>query len=136
MAVFALTAEYLTINSVDYTSYLKSAVLTLDAAQLDTTDFASGGWTEVIGGLKSGTLTVELMDDMADNENDEDLFALFGTVVAFALKPVATTISASNPEYQGNVLINSFNIGGAVGDLAMKSFSFPISGAITRDVTA
>ncbi len=135
MAVFALTAQVCTINSVDYSDHLKSATLTVDAAQLDTTDFASAGWVEMIGGLKSGSLALEFMDDVADNDVDEELWALLGTVVAFTAKPVAGTTGTSNPEYQGNVLITSHSIGGSVGDLAGKSLTFPTSGAITRDVT-
>lgn len=135
MAVFALTAQVCTVNSVDYSDHLKSATLTLDAAQLDTTDFASAGWVEVIGGLKSGTLSLEFMDDVADNDVDEEIYALFGTVVAFTLKPVSGTTGASNPEYQGSVLVNQWGVGGAVGDLAGKSLTFPTSGAIVRDIT-
>jgi predicted secreted protein len=135
MAIYALTSQVVTLNSVDYSDHLKSATLTLDAAQLDTTDFASGGWTEVIGGLKSGTLALEFMDDVADNDVDEELFALLGTVVAFAIKATSAAIGAGNPEYQGSVLVTGHSLGGAVGELAMKSLTFPTSGAITRDIT-
>ena len=135
MAIYALTSQVVQINSVDYSDHLKSATLTVDAAQLDATDFASGGWTEVIGGLKSGTLSLNFMDDVADNDVDEELFALLGTVVAFTVKATNAAISASNPEYQGNVLVTGHSIGGAVGELAMKSLTFPTSGAITRDIT-
>lgn len=135
MAVFALTAQVVTVNSVDYSDHLKSATLAVDAAQLDTTDFASAGWTEMIGGLKSGTLALNFNDDVADDDVDEELWALLGTVVAFTLKPVAGTTGTSNPEYQGNVLITSTSIGGDVGALAEKSLTWPITGAITRDVT-
>lgn len=135
MGVFALTSEVVTLNSVDYSDHLKSAVLTLDAAQLDTTDFASGGWTEVIGGLKSGTLALNFMDDVADNDVDEELFALLSTVVAFTVKAATGAISTSNPEYQGSVLITGHSFGGDVGSLAMKSLTFPTTGAIVRDVT-
>lgn len=136
MSIYALTSQVVTLNSVDYSDHLKSATLTLDAAQLDTTDFASGGWTEAIGGLKSGTLSLEFMDDVADNDVDEEMFALLGTVVAFAIKATSGAISASNPEYQGSVLVTGHSLGGAVGELAMKSLTFPTSGAITRDITA
>lgn len=135
MAVFSLTSTYLTLNSVDYSDHLKSAVLTVDAAQLDTTDFDSAGWVEVIGGLKSGTLALNWMDDVADNDVDEELWALLGTVVAFAIRATDSAISTANPEYQGNVLITGHTIGGGVGELAMKSLTFPTSGAITRDIT-
>ena len=46
------------------------------------TDFASAGWVEYIGGLKSGNLSIEFHDDVADNDVDEELWALLGTVVA------------------------------------------------------
>lgn len=135
MAIYSNTSQVTTLNSVDYSDHLKDSVLTLDAAQLDTTDFASGGWTEAIGGLRSGTLQLNFMDDVADNDVDEELFALLGTVVAFTVKATNAAISASNPEYQGNVLVTGHSIGGAVGELAMKSLTFPTSGAITRDIT-
>ena len=51
MAIYALTGQVVTVNAVDYSDHLKSATLTVDAAALDATDFASAGWTEVIGGL-------------------------------------------------------------------------------------
>lgn len=135
MAVYALTSQVVTINSVDYSDHLKSATLAVDAAQLDTTDFASGGWVEMIGGLKSGTLALEFMDDVADNDVDEELWNLLGTVVTFTIKATSGSISTSNPEYQGNVLITGHSLGGAVGELAQKSLTFPTSGAITRDIT-
>ena len=106
-----------------------------DAAQLDTTDFASAGWVEVIGGLKSGSLALEFMDDVADNDVDEELFALLGTAVAFTLKAATGAISAANPEYQGSVLVTSHSLGGSVGELAKKSLTFPLTGAVTRDIT-
>ena len=133
MALFALTAQVVTLNAVDYSDTCKQATLVVDAAQLDSTDFASAGWVEYIGGLKSGTLSFH--DNVADNDIDEELWALLGTVVAFTLKPVSGTTGASNPEYQGSVLVTSHAIGGAVGDLAGKSLSFPTSGAVVRDIT-
>jgi len=135
MATFVLTGEYLTVNSVNYSDHMKSAVLTFEVAEKDTTSHASGGWEEVKGGLKRGTLAVEFMDDVADNDIDEELFALLGTVVAYALRPTSDAISTANPEYQGSVLITSHSIGGGVGDLATKSLTWPTSGAPTRDVT-
>lgn len=135
MGVFALTGQVVTLNAQDISAWCKSATLTVDAAQLDTTDFASDGWVEMIGGLKSGQLALELMDDVSVGEIDSDIWSILGTVVAFTLKPTSAAISTSNPEYQGNVLVTGWTIGGAVGDLASKSLTFPLSGAITRDVT-
>ena len=132
MGVYALTSQYTSINSVDYSGDLKSSTLVVDAAQLDTTDFASGGWVEYIGGLKSGTLALEFQDDVADSVLDDEWWALLGTVVAFEVRPTSASVGAGNPKYTGNVLITTHSIGGSVGDLAMKSVTVPTSGAITR----
>lgn len=136
MAVLALINEYLLFNSVDLSDHIKSATITAEADQLDSTAMGDS-WREFTGGLKAGTLTIEVMDDFADNSIDETLWSAFntGTAVAVAVKPVNTTISASNPEYQFNVLPNQWNVGGTLGELAMKSITVPITGAITRDIT-
>jgi hypothetical protein len=44
-------------------------------------------------------------------------------------------VGASNPKYTGSVLITQASIGGAVGELAMKSLTFPVTGAVTRAVS-
>ncbi len=132
MAVFALISEFVSLAGVDQSANFKSATLTVDAAQLDTTDFASAGWVEVIGGLKSGTLALNVQDDVADGAIDDDLWAILGTVVAFEVRPTSAVVGTSNPKYTGSVLITGHSIGGDVGSLAMKSLTFPTSGAIVR----
>ena len=134
MAVFALTSEFFSINAVDYSSSIKSATLVVDAADLDTTTMASAGWTEHLGGLKSGTITVEALDNVATATIDAQMWALLGTVVAFECRPTSAVVGANNPKYTGSLLVKSANIGGAVGELAKKSYTFPTSGAVTRAV--
>lgn len=131
MAVLALTNEHLTINSVDLSSWVKSAVLTLDAANLDSTAMGDS-WVEATGGLKSGSLAVTFNDDFAAAATDVTLFPIFGTVVTFIVRPVATAVSSTNPNYTGSIFIAQHSVGGAVGELASKSLTFPTSGAITR----
>lgn len=132
MSAYALTSQVVTINSEDYSAFVKSATLTVDVAQLDTTDFASGGWTEVIGGLRSGTLALEFIDSMAASSVDADLWGMIGTVVTFSVRATSAVVSTGNPNYTGSILITGHSIGGAVGELAMKSLTFPVTGAITR----
>lgn len=134
MAVFALTNEHLTINSVDLSTRVKSAVLTVDAAQLDATAMGDG-WTVMLGGLKSGQLAVTFNDDFAAADVDATLWPILGTVVPFIVRPVATAVSATNPNYTGSLLIAQHAVGGQVGDLASKQLTFPTSGAVTRATT-
>ncbi len=133
MSAFALISEQLTINAVDYTalSMVKSAQLTMDAAQLDPTAMGDS-WVEVLGGLKSGSLAVLFNDDYAASSIDQLLFPLFGTVVTFLVRPTTAAVSVTNPNYTGSIFIAHHSLGGAVGDLAAKSLTFPTSGTITR----
>ena len=132
MAVFALTSTYTALAGVDYSAHFKSSVLAVDVAELDTTDFASGGWTEAIGGLKSGTLTLSIQDDVAAASIDSVLWPLLGTVATFEVRGTSSAVGTSNPKWTGSVLITSHTIGGGVGELAMKSLTFKVTGAVTR----
>jgi hypothetical protein len=136
MATFALVNEYLLFNAVELSDHVKAATVTAEGDQLDSTTMGDT-WREATMGLKSGTLTVEFLDDFASGSVDATVWAAFntGTAVAIAVRPVNTTIAATNPEYQFNILPNAWNIGGSLGEMAGKSLSFPLSGAITRDTT-
>jgi hypothetical protein len=131
MAVMALTNEYLALNSTNMSSFIKSAVLTVDVAQLDSTAMGDA-WTDVIGGLKSGSLAITFNDDFAASATDVTLWPLLGTVVTFEVRPDGGAVAATNPKYTGSVLISQHAIGGSVGELAAKSLTFPTTGAITR----
>lgn len=132
MAVFALTNEYLALNgSATLNDHVKSAVLTVDVAQLDSTAMGDS-WIEVIGGLKSASLAITFNDDYAASNVDATLWPLLGTVVTFEVRPDAGSVSATNPKYTGSVLIGQHVLGGSVGELAAKSLTFPVSGAVTR----
>ena len=134
MAVFALTAEQLTINAVDYTalSVVKGAVLTVNGDSLDPTVMGDG-WKRVLGGLKGGQLAVNLVDDMAASTTDALLWPLFNTVVTFEIRSTTAVVGPTNPKYTGSVHIATLSIGGQVGELAMKSgLTWPTSGIVSR----
>lgn len=135
MAAYAMTATQFVVNSQDHVTKVKNLVLNVQAEQLDTTNMSSAGWKEMIGGLKGGSVSLNLIDDFADNDLDEDLFGIIGTVVAMTCKPTGSAISVTNPEFQFNVLITEWMFGGGVGELGAKSLTWPITGAVTRDVT-
>lgn len=131
MSVLALINEYVSLNSTDLSDRVKAATLTLDAAQLDPTAMGDG-WTKVVGGLKSGQLAIEFVDDFAAGELDATLWPLFGTVVTFEVRPDAGAVSTSNPKYTGSVFIAQHIVGGQLGELAGKSLTFPTSGTVAR----
>lgn len=133
MAKFVATGTKVSLNSSDISSSCARAELVINAAEVTTTDFGSAGWTEVIGGLKSGSVSLDFHSDFgagAVSTLFQDLVGTIGTVVLIAAN--GTAPSATTPAYTATVLINSFTpIAGAVGDLSTFSVTFPTTGAVT-----
>lgn len=133
MAKMVLLAEYVSINGVDLTDHARKGEVSVEVEDKDVTTFASGGWSEVLGGLKSGTLSVEFLQDFAAGELDSLMWPLLGSVVPFEVRADSGVVSTSNPKFTGNILINGWNpVTGSVGDEATVSVDFPTSGAVTR----
>lgn len=133
MAKMVLLAEYVSLNGTDLTEYCRKAELTAEVEDKDVTTYASGGWKEVLGGLKSGELSLEFLQDVAATEIDSIMWPLLGTVVPFSVRLSQAAVGTSNPSYSGNVLIKSWNpIEGSIGDEASVSVGYPTSGAVTR----
>jgi len=137
MSVVALLNMYVSLNGSMLHDHGRQATLALDRAALDATAFGDG-WTVQHGGLRSGTLTIQQLDNFADGSIDELLWDAYMTasgIVAFEVRPVNAPVSASNPSYTGNVLVQQFTVGGDLGTLASKSLTLPISGAVTRSTS-
>ena len=97
--------------------------------------FASSGWTEMIAGIKSGSLALTFNQDVASGQIDSAIWPLFGTVITFKIRPTSAAKGASNPEWSGSLLVNAWSgLEGSVGDLAEVSVTWPLSGAVTRSV--
>lgn len=131
MAVLALLNEFVEVNGVDLSDHCRNGTLTMEATNLDSTAFGDD-WVEATGGLKSGTLAVEFLDDFAVSQVDATLWPIFGTVVTFAVRPTADAVSATNPSYSGSILIAQHTVGGSLNEMAMKNLSFALSGTVTR----
>lgn len=133
MAVLSFTSARVEINGVDMSAYVTGCELAFDAADLETTNYGSGGYRARIGGLKGGTARISLNQDFASTTVDDRLWALFGTVVTLKVRPTSSAIGTTNPEYQTNVLVNDLSpIAGQVGDLATMDVTWPLSGTVTR----
>jgi hypothetical protein len=133
MAKFVVTSTSVTVNSVDVSASCARAELTLNASEVETTDFGSAGYVEVIGGLKSGTVSLDFHSDFGVGGVSETFADLIGTVIPIVLiAGNGTAASSTTPSYSFNALVTSFTpVSGAVGDLATFSVSFPTSGAVT-----
>jgi hypothetical protein len=128
-----LLAQYLSINANVLNTFTKKAELSIEVEEKDVTNYASLGWKEVIGGLKSAELGCEFLQDFAAAQLDAIMWPLLGSVVPFEVRADQAAVGTSNPKYTGSILINGWNpITGSVGDEATVSIGFPTSGAVTR----
>jgi len=136
MAEFVNDNAYLTVNSINFSDHTRSAQIDGTGETQDKTAMGKSARCYLMG-LLNASLGVELNDDLAAGSIDATLYAAYiaRVQVAFAYRPVNTTISTTNPEYQGFILVNNWNIGGSVGVIGTKSLTWQVSDTITRDTT-
>lgn len=135
MPKMVLLAEFVSLGGNDLSEYCRKAELSTEVEDKDVTTYASLGWKELLGGLKSGELGLEFLQDVAATEIDSLMWPLLGTVVPFEVRLSQAAVGASNPKYSGSVLVNGWNpIEGSVGDEASVSVGYPTSGVVARAV--
>lgn len=136
MAKFVVTGTNLKLATVAYAAQIDEASLELTVDVQDTTNMASLGWKEIIGGLKSFNLSVSFKKDSDLSGLDATMFAAFGTVIAFTLQKTTGTVSATDPQYAGSVLVSKWTpIAGKVGEVFGGSYTWEGTGSITRTIT-
>jgi len=132
MAKFAATDYKITINGTNLSTNLNSVELALESDDLETTAFGTT-FRERIGGLKSGSVTLQFMQDFAASSVDATLFPLYNTLATVVIVPTSSTVSATNPSYTAVCLVNSYSpFASSVGDIATFSITLPTSGTVTR----
>lgn len=134
MAKYVVTGNKVSINGVDLSSSIARAELSINVADVDVTDFGSAGYTELIGGLKSGTVSIDFHQDYANASVESTIFPLLGTIAtAVIIAGNGTAASSTTPAYTATVLVNNWNpVSGAVGDLSTVSVTWPTSGAVSK----
>lgn len=133
MASQKFTDAFVSINSVDLSAWVKEVNLTYEAETLDET--AMGDTTRKNkGGLLNWSYEITFKQDFAASAPDVSLFSLVGSTAATIVRPVnGTSVGATNPNYTGTGLIQSYKpFGQGVGDLAMASVSIVSAGALSR----
>jgi hypothetical protein len=132
MPKYVVINPKVTINGGTVSSSVAAATLELTSTDIDVTSFGSNGWTEIIGGLKQGTVSLDFHSGYAAGEINTVLNPLLGTIATVTINPNGTTTSSSNPAWTALVHVNSVSpVAGAVGDLATFSVSYPTSGSVS-----
>lgn len=141
MARIVLTNVKVEVGAVDLSDHVASVTLSTTYDVLETTAFAGGNVPSAaktrIAGLADNSVTLEFHQDFAAGEVEATIYPLLGTSAAVKVKPnTSGATAADNPEYQFDALISEWTpLNGAVGELATASVTWPITGAITKDVT-
>jgi hypothetical protein len=129
---YIVTNPKVTINGTNVSPSVAAATLELTSSDVDVTNFGSNGWTEIIGGIKSGSVSLDFHSGYAAGEINTILNPLVGTIATVAINPNGTAPSSTNPTWTALVHVNSVSpVAGAVGDLATFSVTYPTSGSVT-----
>jgi hypothetical protein len=132
MPKFAATDYKITVAGINLSTSLNSVELALESDDLETTAFG-GTFRERIGGLKTGSLTLQFMQDFGAGAVDATLFPLYNTLATVVIVPTSGTVNSTNPSYTATCLVNSYSpFASSVGDIATFSVTWPTSGTVAR----
>ena len=122
-----------TVPSVDISSLVTSAVINQIVDELEVTSMGDLSH-RYVGGLQSGTFTIDLINDWANSSVMQTLNEAFGKTLAVSVITVkGTTVSAANPSYQFSILVNNLTPIGTAGvaEVATSSITFTLNSALT-----
>jgi len=136
MAVFLNNKVGVKINSVDLSDHVTNITLNRNFDELEVT--AMGDTSHrFVKGLEASSVTISFLNDTATASVLQTLQAAWGTTVSCVLlQDKGTAVSATNPLYTFNILVNkTTDINGATGDLSTQDITFTINGATTVATT-
>lgn len=138
MATLMYSDASFTVNAVDLSNHVRSLTLNYEAEMLDDTVMGTSGTRSNRPGLKNWNIECTFLQDFAAGSVDATLFPLIGaTAFPIILRHLSTVVSASNPQYTGNAILESYPpISGDVGAMAEVTANFRAGGgsALARAV--
>ena len=131
------TAAAPTAPSIDISSYVTGVTLTQQFEELDVTSMGQS-YRAFVKGLETAQLQVDFLNDWYTSQVMTTLNAAYGQTLAISMITVkGTAVSATNPTYQFNVLVNNLtHVGtGGPGDEAASSITFTVNSVVTVSTT-
>lgn len=119
---------------VDLSAFCEDVSLSRDIETAEVTTFGDSA-KEYITGLTDATISISgKFDANGASSVDSVLSGILGqaATVTYNYRPNSAAISATNPEYQGEAILTSYEVAGSVGDAVTFSAELQCSGAITR----
>lgn len=136
MAIFLNNKVGVKVNSVDLSDHVTAVTLNRTFDELEVTAMGDLGH-KYVKGLEASSVTIDFLNDTASANVLATLQAAWGTTVEVKLlQEKGTAVSATNPLYTFNVLVNNTtDINGGVGDIGTQSVTWNVQGATTVATT-
>lgn len=136
MPKFAAIDYKITVAGTDFSTNLNSVELSQEADEVETTAFGQNFRTR-IGGLKTGSVTLNFMQDFGAGSVDATLNPLLGTIATVIIQSASGTVTSTQPKYTAECLVTQYSpFASSVGDIATLSVTWPTTGTITRGTSA
>ena len=117
----------------DLSVYCTSVSIPLTMATQDATNFGSGAFRVVLGGIKSSDVSLSLNNDFAASALNDILRTTLGglgSTVYLDIKSTNAVRSGTNPSYVFAVLLSQIQpVTGSVGNINAMSLTWPSTGA-------
>ena len=124
-------------SAVDLSDHIQE--LNLETGRESQDDTTMGQSTRTMeSGLKTWSLAVTCKQDFAARKVDATLFAIYnsGDPAAIVVRPDKKAKAATNPEYTGSVVLESYApLGQSVGDFHAATVQFAAAGDLTRSTS-
>lgn len=136
MAIYLNNKVGVKVNNVDLSDHVTSVTLNRSFDELEVTAMGDTGH-KYVKGLEASSVTIDFLNDTASANVLATLQAAWGTTVEVKLlNDKAGAVSATNPLYTFNVLVNNTtDINGAVADISTQSVTWNVQGATTVATT-
>ena len=132
MAVYNGTAQILKMNGTQIAE-LTNVTMSMNQDVFETTSKESGGWKEIMPGLRDITYSAEgLADFVAANKDLTDIFTAYNNRTMVQI--IWTNLTAGNTSVTQSAYITSCEVSAPMEDVATYSIEFAGSGAPTFTV--
>lgn len=129
-----LKNAFVSVNGVDLSDHVQEVSLEMGREGQDDTVMGHNTRT-MESGLKTWSFSVTFKQNYNAAKVDATLFGVYnaGAAVAVAVRPDNGVKAATNPEFSGQAILESYTpLGQAIGDFATAPCSFTAAGDLTR----
>lgn len=132
---FSVTPPVPVGSTYDFSDHISSIVLATSHDIVETTEVGQN-YKRVIAGLGTNTVNFEFYQDFAIDSVEDIIYDWIAARVLCKIKPINAPASATNPEYEFQVLITDWTpLNAGAGQISTINVNWPINGEIIKNIT-